>query len=104
MCVILLLRNRARLPRDITASGPDHQILAARADLERMPARLAARFESEDVLMTKLGNDLPRGVAARGGSARHEGVAAGPVGQIGEWTTERGSLKCRRGDLSRRVV
>ena len=34
--MILLLRNRARLPRDITATGPDCQILAACADLERM--------------------------------------------------------------------
>ena len=45
----------------IPAPGPHGQVLVARTDHERMPARFAARFESDEILMTQLVDDLPRG-------------------------------------------
>ena len=51
-----------------------------------MPARLAARFECDDVLMPQLVDDLPGRSAALSRRACHEDVATGPAGQIGERT------------------
>ena len=75
-------RIRARLPRDITTPGSNGQVLVARTDHERMPARLAARFERDEVLMPQLVDDLPRRDAALRRRARHEHVSAGPGGEI----------------------
>ena len=46
-----------------------------------MPARVAARFEGNQILMAKLIDDLPRGEAALARCARLEHLAAGLRGQ-----------------------
>ena len=75
-------RNRARLPRVIPTPGSNRQILAACTDHERMPARFAARFECNEVLMPQLVDDLLRRGAALGRHAGDERVAARPGRQI----------------------
>src|SRR5260370_36248664 len=96
-----LLRNRARLPRDIPTPGSNEKVTAARADHERMPARSAARFEGDEVLVTQLVDDLARGDAALRRPARDEDLTAGPGGQVGQRSCKRRLLR-RRGGAGRR--
>src|SRR5262245_46532435 len=73
----ILLMRRVTLPRHIAASGPNNEILLLRTHDQRMPARRAARFERDQVLMPQLVDDLARRGASLGRGARHERVAAG---------------------------
>ena len=47
-----------------------------------MPSGLGARLKRNQVLVTKLRDDLPRGLARRRGPDRGKDFAAGPAGEI----------------------
>src|SRR3954466_2835914 len=98
------MRNRARLPRDIATPGPDGKVLVACADHERMPARPAARFKGDEVLMTEIVDDLPRHDAALGRSADREGAPAGPGRQVSQRAGQSRTRGRWGGNLRRRVV
>jgi hypothetical protein len=62
-----------------------------------MPARLAARFKSDEVLVPQLVDNLARRKAPLPRRARHEGVPARPGGEIRQWTRQRRAVRRRRG-------
>ena len=63
-----------------------------------MPARLAARFKRDEILVPQLVDDLPRRDAALPRRADHERVTTGPGRQFGQRAAERRALgRCRRG-------
>src|SRR5947208_1838041 len=61
-----------------------------------MPARLAARFECDEILMPQLVDDLPRRDAALSWRAGDEHVATGPRGEVRQ--RPRNETGWRRGD------
>ena len=65
------------------------EVALSRTDHERVPARPAARFECDQVLMPQLVDDLPRRDAALRRRADHERVPAGPPREIGQRSAER---------------
>src|SRR5436190_20938037 len=55
-----LLLQSDGVPRHVSTARSDYKTLLLRADHERMPSGLAARFERDEVLMPQLVDDLSR--------------------------------------------
>jgi len=92
------------IAREIATPGANDQVLVACADHERMPARPAARFKGDEILVAQLVDDLPSRDAALRRRTRHERVAAGPLREIRERAAKRGPRdRIRRGVFSRVV-
>src|SRR2546430_16365234 len=86
---LLLEFTRASVPRHVAVSGSNDQVLLPRADHERVPARFAARFERDEVLVPQLVDDLASRKTALRRCADDEHVAARGAGEVGQWSRER---------------
>src|SRR5262249_39204455 len=104
--VLLMVRNRvrARLPREVPATSANDEIPMPSADDERMPARLVARFERDQVLMSQLVDDLPRRDAALCRRTDDKHVTASPRRQVRQCSGQRRSFRCGGRDVLRGIV
>src|SRR5262245_22551281 len=80
----VLLRDRARLPRNIPTSGFNGQVFVAHTDDEWMPTGQRARLECDQILVTKFVDQLTRHLASLRDGADDERPPAGPFGQIAQ--------------------